>query len=282
MALPKIIQKLFSDAGKGTKLNSEIIPPLKDKTSEELFTFIGEKGELTYNTTEKRIVAHDGVTKGGIPMAKKSEVDAIDVGVTSVNGNSGDITPEQTGCLPLRGGTMTGAIVDGRGSYGLICSNADNSMVRVYGGSTAGTGANLDLYGGENAENGAFVLRARNSSKYIVLKGNTDGSLKWNDQLVQTAQADGNQNGYIKFSNTITFQWGYYGGESATGTINFPLTFSGVLVVFTQIHGDVAEPNLVSVHSKTATGFQFKSVKQHGNSAVAYARPFWWFAIGTV
>ena len=65
---------------------------LRKGTSSDHSTFTGAVGELTYNITEGRIVTHDGSTIGGIPMAKKSEVDAIDVGVTSFNGSKGAIT----------------------------------------------------------------------------------------------------------------------------------------------------------------------------------------------
>lgn len=46
-------------------------------TTAEHANFTGLEGEFTYNTTEKRIVAHDGVTKGGIPMATKKEVEEV-------------------------------------------------------------------------------------------------------------------------------------------------------------------------------------------------------------
>lgn len=46
-------------------------------TATEHSNFVGAEGEFTYDTSEKRIVAHDGVTKGGIPMAKKEEVEQV-------------------------------------------------------------------------------------------------------------------------------------------------------------------------------------------------------------
>lgn len=52
-------------------------------TTEEHNGFTGLEGEFTYDTTEKRIVAHDGVTAGGIPMAKKSEVIAAQTAATN-------------------------------------------------------------------------------------------------------------------------------------------------------------------------------------------------------
>ena len=46
-------------------------------TTEEHKSFTGLEGEFTYDTTEKRVVAHDGKTKGGVPMAKESEIDDV-------------------------------------------------------------------------------------------------------------------------------------------------------------------------------------------------------------
>lgn len=63
-------------------------------TTEEHASFTGLEGEFTYDTTEKRVVAHDGVTAGGTPMAKKSEIvdakselqQAIDNAVAEIGG----------------------------------------------------------------------------------------------------------------------------------------------------------------------------------------------------
>ena len=45
-------------------------------TTAEHANFTGLEGEFTYDTTEKRVVAHDGKTKGGVPMAKVSELES--------------------------------------------------------------------------------------------------------------------------------------------------------------------------------------------------------------
>lgn len=137
---------------------------LRKGTTSDHSTFIGAVGEITYNTTEGRIVTHDGSTIGGIPMAKKSEIDAIDVGVTSfngskgavtysapvtsvngktgavtidtgvtsVNGNSGALTPAQTGCVPLSGGTMTGRLTVKYGYRGITQQFASGETFSDY------------------------------------------------------------------------------------------------------------------------------------------------------
>lgn len=43
-------------------------------TTAEHANFTGAAGEVTVDTTDKRLVVHDGSTKGGVPAAKKSEI----------------------------------------------------------------------------------------------------------------------------------------------------------------------------------------------------------------
>lgn len=43
-------------------------------TQEEHQIFTGAEREITINTTENRLHVHDGVTAGGFPVAKESEV----------------------------------------------------------------------------------------------------------------------------------------------------------------------------------------------------------------
>jgi hypothetical protein len=57
-------------------------------TAAEHATFTGAEGEFTYDTDDKRIVAHDGLTAGGIPLAKESEA-----GIAATVAASGKTTP---------------------------------------------------------------------------------------------------------------------------------------------------------------------------------------------
>lgn len=209
MALPKIIQKLFSDAGKGTKLNSEIIPPLKDKTSEELFTFIGEKGELTYNTTEKRIVAHDGVTKGGIPMATKKEVEEVHATAQAA--------------LPLSGGTMLSKArisFEEDGFIGKYVSEDGNErLLEIGGGDAWNTGAILRLNDNKAPLNpGSFNLCTGNNHQLV---GDKDGNLKWiGNPVITSAGGRINNGGAISFDSYVNIQaHGTAGSSVAIDTI---------------------------------------------------------------
>jgi hypothetical protein len=47
---------------------------LKGGTAEEHSSFIGKDREITVDTTDNRLRVHDGVTAGGHPLAKESEI----------------------------------------------------------------------------------------------------------------------------------------------------------------------------------------------------------------
>ena len=48
---------------------------LRRGTTAEHASYTGPEGEVTVDTTEDRLVLHDGTTAGGIPVATKGEVD---------------------------------------------------------------------------------------------------------------------------------------------------------------------------------------------------------------
>ncbi len=47
---------------------------LRRGTANEHTTFTGAEGEVTFDTTQKTLHVHDGVTPGGTVLAKKSEI----------------------------------------------------------------------------------------------------------------------------------------------------------------------------------------------------------------
>lgn len=184
-------------------------------TSSEHANFTGAAGEITFDTTNKRLVAHDGSTEGGIPMAKVSEVaslqeelNSLDVGVTSVNGSTGavvipegvktvngnapdvdgNISPSQTGCLPLTGGTVTGAIVVAESSTIAMSKASQNKYLRLCGGNVANDGAKIDLYGSSGTLPGSFQITAqtRTGSNVYSLIGRPDGTFTWNGKKILT------------------------------------------------------------------------------------------------
>lgn len=153
-------------------------------TTEEHKSFTGLEGEFTYDTTEKRVVAHDGVTAGGIPMAKKSEADDK---------------------LPLSGGTMTGVIsfqgTDGRTK--LVKSAGNGFFIENYD-SNGVIGSRLVLRSPTHeTQAGRFALDANDGTNKTALVGFPDGTLVWGDDDVLTS-SNGLQLSGGTMSGTIT------------------------------------------------------------------------------
>lgn len=92
----------------------------------------------------------------------------------------------------------------GSTSYGVISAKDNNSILRLFGGTSPSTGANLDLYG-EGVSDGGFSLRARTSDKIVGLDGKTDGTLKWNGKNVAIDENLVHTSGNETINGTKTF-----------------------------------------------------------------------------
>lgn len=137
----------------------------------------------------------------GDPNAKWLKVHSDDVVHTSGNETIGGNKTFSNQMYLGGGGT----------SYGLISAKDNNSILRLFGGTSPSTGANLDLYG-EGVSDGGFSLRARTSDKIVGLDGKVDGTLKWNgknvalDENLVHKSGDETINGNKTFTQGITIQ----------------------------------------------------------------------------
>lgn len=77
---------------------------LRQGTTAEHAAFTGAEGELSYDTEKKTVLVHDGSTVGGIPLAKKSEVDvkADDANVVKVVSQTLTDTQADQACENLK------------------------------------------------------------------------------------------------------------------------------------------------------------------------------------
>lgn len=123
----------------------------------------------------------------------KADKDAQDKAtVKTVNGNApdaaGNITPEQTGCLPLTGGTMTGSIqLFNGGEVGALGVSNFNSEYRYVMLTALGTNAGSFQAFRQDSPNlgGAFICRAMDSyGSFYDLVGKNDGTLTWRNSPV--------------------------------------------------------------------------------------------------
>jgi len=86
---------------------------LRQGTADEHAAFTGAMAEVTFDTTNNRIVLHDGVTSGGIPMAKFSDVPVDLTDLTDVDGN----LPSGTSGAAFSGTTYVVTVASGTNAY---------------------------------------------------------------------------------------------------------------------------------------------------------------------
>lgn len=158
-------------------------------------------------------------------------------------------------CLPLSGGTMTGAI-KGSGDF-IANSRGDNAgYVRVSGGSGFTTGASLLLSGNNMPDyTGKFLIEAANHTNRSILEGRPDGTLTWGNSRVMTGTSgsDG-YTSHVRFINSNTLiESGTIVSTATTVKVNFPLPFANTpTVIIQQVDGGNSQS---IAFNPSATGF---------------------------
>jgi hypothetical protein len=86
---------------------------LRQGTATEHEAFTGEMSEVTFDTTNNRIILHDGTTPGGIPMARLSDVPVDLTDLTDVDANLASVG----GSAAFSGTTYTVTVASGTNAY---------------------------------------------------------------------------------------------------------------------------------------------------------------------
>lgn len=209
MALPKLLQKLFTNGGAGDKLNQDIIPD--------------------------------------IPYSKVTDAPVVDSALSSTSENPVQnkvIKSALDGKLSLTGGIMTDGIAFNK-TTGHIIKEDKNGYLALSGGNNLSTGgagsAILWLCGGDATSPinrpGAFSLEASKGtwgqpgfSSYDLL-GKPDGSLTWGGHNVISVVSESyitNKSWYRKYSDGWIEQGGesYFPKNVATLVTTFPIAFT--------------------------------------------------------
>jgi hypothetical protein len=151
---------------------------LRRGTTAQHTTFTGAEGEITFDTSKKVLVLHDGVTAGGKP------VDGF------VKLNPGSPVTEQTiaGPLTLLGGDSEtyGLAVANQATFNQVIINADAQIKRLLllqEGLTYATNVNLNFqsFAGKRlalAGNVTFSASGHLFGAYIILRIVCDGSTR--------------------------------------------------------------------------------------------------------
>lgn len=215
-------------------------------TTEEHASFTGLEGEFTYDTTEKRVVAHDGVTAGGTPMAKKSEIVAIESAVDKTAEDLGGlhqsfdqekldiralIADELKKYLPLVGDRMQGPILFGHGS--IVEGNRELLLLGGNDGVDDGTKAVIGLRGPDHPSPGSVAIGASNGSSNSYLTLAADGSLWVDNKNLRESDFFGTGSRLNPIASTnedTTARWRDLGGgtywfHGVRGTANQPADY---------------------------------------------------------
>lgn len=174
--------------------------PTTDATADtwKIVLAISSVGEgLQIESNKLKLSPYKGATAseagelGGVPPAAKEDKDKFLKGdgtwagvVRSVNSNApdanGNITPEQTGCLPLTGGTMTAGIIFNEESTTLRKTSKTGRLVIRGGSAEYEDGAAFYLHGNQYTDGaGQFRITAHDGTTNCTLVGKPDGTLEW-------------------------------------------------------------------------------------------------------
>lgn len=86
-------------------------------------------------------------------------------------------------CLPLAGGTMTGAI--NFNGIGTVMGSADTSSIQVYGGTAWDAGSMIGVYGKSHASRAGWIyFSTHDGTNTNVLIGKPNGTLTWGGKSV--------------------------------------------------------------------------------------------------
>lgn len=176
-------------------------------------------------------LANSGVTAGNYNCVSVDAKGRVTQGssinfVKKINGNepdsSGNITPSQTGCLPLSGGTMNGSVAFA--TPDAIKQKTNSSYTTVYGGTGADDGARLMLSGKGDSDAGAFRLYANDGTNSGALEGTPSGFLTWKGHDIEQPLSKGT--GYVRYASGIQICWGSLDATSSGVTATFGAAFS--------------------------------------------------------
>lgn len=170
----------------------------------ERFLECTKAGTTSGELLDTRNVTHGQViTDGTAEWTVRTHIRSINNAVADASGN---ITPEQTGCLPLTGGTMSGGIkwdkllLHGKGDFlnwggNFVLNNfctANGQVIAIMSGNAWNAGgASIYLKPTSGTEeSGEFNLSASDSSgNFKTLLGRPDGQLSWDGKDVMRAFA---------------------------------------------------------------------------------------------
>ena len=216
MALPKLLQKLFTNGGAGDKLNQDIIPNIPYSKVTDAPSVDSALSSTSENPVQNKVInsALDGKlsTSGG----------TVNGSITFDGGNyRGLVRGSGVRDFEIKGANNDGSITLCPGDNGSYSSKKSASLFLT---STDYTGATI-------AEGGAFRLNAMDAATgNKTLSGSPSGSLTWcgHNVISVVAESYGGNSWYRKYSDGWIEQGGRtdFTANETNLSITLPIAFS--------------------------------------------------------
>ena len=188
-------------------------------TATEHANFVGAEGEFTYDTSEKRLRVHDGSTKGGVSLAKVSEVNQVQ---TNLNNAKTELQNKVNEVAANAGDAFQEDILEAANKAGTAQINNEPSSLQEILTRIATLEANL-------------------SNQITAFENDV------NSRVRLSSQWKSGNNWYRKYSDGFIIQGGSVSQSGSSGTVKFNIAFTSTpSVVFQRIVG-VCENSLSSV-----------------------------------
>lgn len=231
----------------------------------ERFLECTKAGTTSGEFLDTRNVTHGQViTDGTAEWTVRTHIRSINNAVADASGN---ITPAQTGCLPLMGGTLTGhLVVEGMSVEGTESSISTDDPAKELMLTTGDrdfrkSGGYLTLYGREHQNNGGFSLSARNvdftegKPNDHSLIGNAAGNLTWENQEIERVASSGTN--FIRFASGLQICFGYTTEDASNYgvRVTYQAPFNALPNIVTQYWADKAIAHTSYVRLPETSGF---------------------------
>ena len=164
---------------------------LRRGTTSQHSSFTGAEGEVTVDTTKDSLVVHDGSTAGGHPIAKSSDLSAINVDNISEGDSKVEVTDSGTnGKVEIKTNNILQLSVDDAGS------GTHRGRVNLWGTSTSGEGGAVRFYAGGNSyytelknntsslsANYSYTIPLSTPTSKKILQSTSSGSMNWSNHI---------------------------------------------------------------------------------------------------
>ena len=234
------------------------------------------------NSSDVRIAGGTSVSNGAALTLNGKDTSGV-AGRFTISANDGTnvkyLIGRPDGILSWDGNNIVTAKV---GNFA-IGKAVDNGFLQLNGGSLTAKGANLLLFGVDDATRGGYFRLVAQEEQTKTLEGKPDGTLLWDGKEIERVNASGTN--YIRYENGLQICWGNNQAFDADATpIALPVAFKdATYAVMLGGRGVTDSTNFAisKITAKTTTNFTIRAVATNNlttfiASTIDYVAIGWW------